>query len=178
MPLFSLSCRQLICICLFVSTVYLSEDKPTKEYERQREKLLHESSPVAKVKILIKMAEINLEEAGDSVRKGNLGEADKFLIRYSEVIHKADELLKSSHRNAQKNPAGFKDFEISLRKQLRKLADWRLSYPVDEQQKISEAITSAEAAKEDMFQAIFGPENIRRGKSDHPEKELNEASDR
>ena len=164
MPSFPLSCIHFTYICLFASTVYLSEDRATRDYERQQEKLLHEASPVSRVKILIKMSEINLEEVGHFVKKGNLGEADKFLIRYSDVIHQADEVLKSSHRNAQKNPAGFKEFEISLRKQLRKLTDWKLSYPVDQQEKISQAITSAELAKEDMFQAIFGPENVRRGK--------------
>jgi len=40
----------------------LSEDKATRDYERQQEKLLHEASPVSRVKILIKMSEINLEE--------------------------------------------------------------------------------------------------------------------
>src|SRR2546426_4639266 len=86
------------------------------------------------------------------------------IFRYNDVIRQADEVLKSSHRNAQKNPAGFKEFEIALRKQLRKLADLKLSYPVDQQEKISQAITSAELAKEAMFQAIFGTENIRHGK--------------
>ena len=164
MPSFSLSCIQSICICVVVSSVYLSQDKPAREYERQQEKLLHETGPIGKVKILIKMSEIDLEEATHFVKKGNLGEADRFLTRYSDIIHQADEVLKSSHRNAQKNPAGFKEFEIALRKQLRKLADLKLSYPVDQQEKISQAITSAELAKEAMFQAIFGTENIRHGK--------------
>ena len=169
----SLSCIHFVCAFLFVSSVCLSEDKPTGEYERQQEKLSHEGSPVGKVKILIKMSEISLKEVVDFVKKGDLVEADKSLIRYNDVIRQADEVLKSSHRNAQKNPAGFKEVEISVRKQLRKLADLKLSYPVDQQEKISQAIASAELAKEDMFQAIFGPENIRRGKgrSENPRKE-------
>ena len=129
MPSLSLSCIRLVAVLFLISSVCLSEDKPTGEYERQQEKLSHEGSPVGKVKILIKMSEISLKEVVDFVKKRDLVEADKSLIRYNDVIRQADEVLKSSHRNAQKNPAGFKEFEISLRKQLRKLADLKLSYP-------------------------------------------------
>jgi hypothetical protein len=157
-------CLQLTCPHLLISASYPGEDKPGREYQKQLEKLQRETSPVGKAKIWIKMSEIDLEEAAHWIKEGELDEANKFLTRYIGVIRQADETLKNSQRNAQKNPAGFKDFEISLRKQLRKLADLKLSYPFDQREKIEQAIACAESAQEDMLQAIFGPENTRRRK--------------
>ena len=113
---------------------------------------------------MIKMSDLDMNQAGHWVKKGNLLEADRFLNRYREVIKQTSRVLKGSNRNAQKNPTGFKDFEIALRRQLRKLADLKPNYPFDQQEAINQAIATAESAKEQMFQAIFGPENAGRGK--------------
>jgi uncharacterized protein DUF5667 len=157
-------CFQLTCTHLLTSVSYPSENKPEREYQKLLEKLQRETSPVPKAKVWIKMSEIDLEEAAQLIKEGKLDEANEFLTRYIDVIRQANETLKNSRRNAQKNPAGFKEFEISLRKQLRKLADLKLSYPVDQRGKMEQAIACAESAQEDMLQAIFGPENTRRRK--------------
>jgi len=157
-------CFQLTCTHLLTTFSYPGENKPEREYQKQLEKLQRETSPVAKAKIWIKMSEIDLDEAAQRIKDGELDDANKFLTRYIDVIRQANETLKNSQRNAQKNPAGFKEFEISLRKQLRKLADLKLSYPFEQRQKIEEAIAGAESAQGDMLQAIFGPENTRRRK--------------
>ena len=157
-------CLQLTCTHLLITVSYPSENKPEREYQKQLEKLQRETSPVAKAKIWIKMSEIDLEEAAQRIKEGELDDANKYLTRYIDVIRQANETLKNSQRNAQKNPAGFKEFEISLRKQLRKLADLKLSYPFDQREKIDQAIAGAESAQGDMLQAIFGPENTRRRK--------------
>src|SRR5262249_36486498 len=149
---------------LFAVGHYHGEDQSLGEYQKQQNKLSRETSVVGKAKVLIKMSDLDLSEASHRVKKGDLVEADRFLKRYTDVITQTSQTLKASNRNAQKNPAGFKDFEIALRKQLRKLADLKLSYSFDQQETINQAITTAESAKEEMFQAIFGAENAGRRK--------------
>jgi len=124
--------------------------------------------------VLVKMSDLDTNEASHWVKKGNLLEADRFLNRYTEVIKQTSQVLKGSNRNAQKNPVGFKDFEIALRRQLRKLVDLKPRYPFDQQEAIDQAITTAESAKEQMIQAIFGPENAGRGKDRRTEKSKEE----
>jgi hypothetical protein len=156
-----------ICIELLFAICYRSEDRNSSEYQKQQERLSRETSPIGKVKILVKMSELDIGEVSHWIKKGNLPEADRFLNRYVSVIRQASEILKSSNRNAQKNPAGFKDFEISLRKQLRKLLDLKPSYPFDQQKPVNEAITAVESVKEEMLRAIFGSENTGHRKAEN-----------
>ena len=145
------------------------EDSPKKDLVQQQEKLNHETSAVGKVKALIKISDIHLRSASQEVKKSNFAAADRNLELYKESVEKAQVTLKSSHRNAQKNPAGFKEFEISLRKQLRVLEDLRSHYSFDQLQTITAAITAAKAAQDAMFAEIFGPENTgRRREKDSP----------
>jgi hypothetical protein len=164
MQLFFYFFLQLVCLRLLLLGTPLGEDKTVSEYQKQQEKLSHETNPIGKAKILTRMSDLDLAEATHWAKKGNLAEADRFLDRYSDIIRQIDQALRTSKRDAQKNPAGFKEFEISLRRQLRKLADLKLSYSFDQRERINEAIATAESAKEDMFQALFGPENTGRRK--------------
>jgi hypothetical protein len=171
--------RYAVCSTCFgflfaVSTA--AAGQTSDEYQKQAEKLAGETSPIGKVKVLIKMSDLDIGKVGHWLKKGNLLEADEFLNRYRKVIKQISEILKASNRNAQKNPAGFKEFEIALRRQLRKLADLKLNYSFDQQEAISQAIATAESAKEEMFQAIFGPENAgrRKDRSERTEKSKEE----
>jgi len=162
----------LVAVGSLFAAGYHGQDRSLDEYQKQQDKLSRETSLVGKVKVLIKISELDLNEASQRVKKGELLEADRFLKRYAESITQTSKILKDSNRNAQKNPSGFKDFEMGLRKQLRKLADLKLSYSFDQQETINQAITTAESAKEQMFQAIFGPENAsrRKDRNDQTEK--------
>ena len=148
------------------------EDSLKKDLVQQQEKLNRETSAVGKVKALIKISDIHLRSASQDVKKGSLAAADRNLELYKESVEKALKTLQSSRRNAQKNPAGFKEFEISLRKQLRVLDDLRSHYSFDQVQTIDATIAAAKAAQDAMFAEIFGPENTGRRKekdsSHHP----------
>jgi hypothetical protein len=148
-------------------------DSLKKELVQQQEKLSRETSPVGKVKALIKIADIYLKSASQDVKKDSLTAADRNLELYTESVQSTLQTLKSSRRNAQRNPAGFKEFEISLRKQLRALDDLRSQYSFDQVQTIDTAITAAKAAQDAMLAEIFGPENTgqRREKDSNQPKE-------
>ena len=132
------------------------------DYLKLQEKVSRETNPVGKTKALIKMSEIDLREARSKALAKNLEEADKSLIRYAGVVRQASEVLKLSNRNAQKNPAGFKDLEIALSLQLRKLNDLKEYYPYDQQQTIEKAIDVAHQTHQEMINAIFGTETSRK----------------
>jgi len=156
----------LISLPIFALTwggqLAFSEESLKQDLVQQQERLNRETSAVGKVKALIKISDIHLRSAGQAVKKGDLGAADRNLELYKESVNHALETLKSSRRNAQKNPAGFKEFEISLRKQLRVLDDLRSHYSFDRVQTIDAAIAAAKAAQDAMFAEIFGPENTGR----------------
>jgi hypothetical protein len=149
---------QAFTVLLWCPGSVCSDERLKKELLQQQEKLNRETSPVGKAKALIKISDLHLQLAADAV-KTDFGKADHLLVQYTESVNQALAVLKSSGRNAQKNPAGFKQFEISLRKQLRLLDDLKSHYPYDQVETIDRAIQAAKSAQEEMFAQIFGVEN-------------------
>jgi len=156
----------LISLPIFALTwggqLAFSEESLKKDLVQQQEKLNRETSAIGKVKTLIKISDLHLRSASQQAKNSDLAGADRNLELYKESINHALETLKSSRRDAQKNPAGFKEFEISLRKQLRVLDDLRSHYSFEQVQTIDAAIAAAKAAQEAMLAEIFGPENTGR----------------
>ena len=154
-----------ICLHLFAltwSSELICKDSLKKDLAKQQEKFNRQTGIVGKVKALIKISDIHLRSARHEINRSELTAADRDLDLYKESVERALEMLKSSQRNAQKNPAGFKEFEISLRKQLRVLDDLRSHYSFDQVQTINAVITTAKEAQDAMLEEIFGPENTRR----------------
>ncbi len=139
--------------------------KLERRYQAQQIKLQRQGKSVKKVKILIRMSAIDLEIVSRGVRRSQYSEADRILGRYAGTVGRAEQVLKDSNRDPQRKPGGFKHLEISLRKQLRQLADLRDLYPFDRQQVIDRAIACAEAVKQRMIAALFGPDNTGRSGS-------------
>ncbi len=156
-------------VCLAILSlavpVLALDGKLERKYQGQQGKLRRQGKSVKRVKILIKMSAIDLEMVSRRVRRGLFSEADRILERYSATVGRAEQILKDLKRDPQRKPAGFKHLEISLRKQLRQLADLRALYPFDRQQAIDRTIACAEAVKQRMIGALFGPDNTGRSGS-------------
>jgi hypothetical protein len=153
---------RLLVLILTASLCILGDENLKQEFLRQNQKLNRETSPVGKVKVLIRIASLHLQSVSHALKSDDFLQADRSLVQYKETIGQALETLKTSGRNAQKNPAGFKEFEISLRKQLRLLDDLKSRYSFDEIETIDRAIQTAKSAQEEMFEQIFGAENTGR----------------
>ncbi|MDE2756119.1 MAG: hypothetical protein OXU26_12155 [Acidobacteriota bacterium] len=153
-------------VCLVILSlampVLARDTKLERQYQGQQGKLRRQGNTVKKVKILIRMSAIDLEIVSRRVRSGLFSDADRILERYAGAVGRAEQVLKDSKRDPQRKPGGFKHLEISLRKQLRQLADLRDRYPFDRQQVIDRTIACAEAVKQRMIAALFGPDNTGR----------------
>jgi hypothetical protein len=151
---------QILTLACFVCVLHSAEEISDKNYLKLEQKLKTTTDPIGKAKTLIPMADFQLKGAAHQAKKSNFTEADQSLSRYRAIIHQTQEILISSGKNAQKNPTGFKDFEIALRRQLRTLDDMRLAYPYEQAQKLNETIEDAKAAQESMLVKIFGEGNF------------------
>lgn len=153
-------------VCLVVLSlavpVLARDTRLERKYQGQQAKLKRQGNSVKKVKILIRMSAMDLEMVSRGVRRGLYPEADRILERYAGNVGRAERVLKDSKRDPQRKPGGFKHLEISLRKQLRQLTDLRDLYPFDRQRVIDSTIACAEAVKQRMIAALFGPDNAGR----------------
>jgi hypothetical protein len=151
---------QILTLAWFVCVLHAGEETSDKNYLKLEQKLKTTTDPIGKAKILIQMADVQLQGATHHAKKSNFTEADQSLSRYRSIIHETQEILISSGKNAQKNPTGFKDFEIALRRQLRALEDLRSNYPYELAQGLNGTIEEAKAAQESMLVQIFGEGNF------------------
>ncbi len=158
-----------ITAALLINPLSAADSKLERQYQSQQGALKRQGNVVKRVKILIKMSSIDLRLVSRRVKKGLYSEADRLLMRYIENIRQAEQVLKDSKRNPQRKPGGFKHLEISLRKQLRQLADLQDLYPFDRQMAIDRTIGCAEAVKQRMIAALFGADNTGRPADQSPQ---------
>ena len=109
----------LIAICGSVA----AQSKTEVSLQKERTSLSKTNNPVDRTKIQIKISNLLLTLLADAARDGNDKLAEQYLNDYSRTISDAHITMMKTGKDAHKHPAGFKDLEISLRKQQRQLSD-------------------------------------------------------
>src|SRR5215470_16839187 len=94
-------------------------DKRLERLDREREKLKHTNDAVDRTKIDIDISDILLGLVSDAVRSGEPEVLGRRLNEYVETIQDAHHAMMGTGRDAHRKPKGFKDLEISLRRQIR-----------------------------------------------------------
>lgn len=132
-----------------------SYDDRARELQKERERLARENDPVDRAKIGIKISDLLLENVADSVREGNLEGMQMELAAYTSAIESAHQTLVDSGRNGQKKSSGFVEFEIALRKQVRKFDDYARMLATDRRGPIEQAKKLATGIQNKLLKAIF-----------------------
>jgi len=151
---------QVLSLACVLNHLRAAKEYSDRDYLKLEQKLKTTTDPIHKVKILIKLSDFQLRDAALKAKKTDFTEADQYLSHYLETILQTQNILKSSGRNAKKNPAGFKEFEIALKRQVRALEDLRSVYPYEQADKVNGTIQDVKAAQENMLLQIFGEGNI------------------
>lgn len=87
--------------------------------------------PVRNAKDVIRQGEARLELMRLEIRNENYDAALQVLKDYHTAIKSAYALLKNSGRNADKNPGGFKELQMHIRRTLNRLDQSILDLPVE-----------------------------------------------
>src|SRR5215831_17120249 len=98
-------------------------DKRIEQLSKERERLKRTNDPVDRTKTDIRISEILLTFVGDAVKDGDPDALSQRLTEYREAIEDAHQTMTATGRDANKKPGGFKDLEMSLRRQLVRLKD-------------------------------------------------------
>src|SRR5262249_36195044 len=129
------------------------------DLQRERDKLKRATDPVDRAKSDIKISEILLSLTNDSVRNGDAETMEQHLTEYVSTIQDAHETLMKTGRDARKKPHGFKDLEISLRRQINQLKDIGGALTVDQREPVDKARSEASRIRDDLLKALFGGQN-------------------
>lgn len=87
---------------------------------------------VGKAKMTAKQGEAQMEELRKDIREEKYDEAVKVLTEYRDAIKSAHTALKASGRDAERKPAGFKELQLHLRRNLLRLGQTILSLPYEQ----------------------------------------------
>ena len=140
-------------------------DKRLLNLEKERDKLNRQTDPVGRAKTDIKISEILLSLVTDAVRTGDAELIEQRLEEYVAVIQDAHRTMVKTGRDAHRQPKGFKDLEIALRRQVRQLEDIGKVLAFDQREPVDKAKEQASDIRDDLLKALFGEQNAPSRKS-------------
>jgi hypothetical protein len=141
------------------AALQLQIDKRLERLDRDREKLKRTNDPVDRTKIDIDVSEILLSLISDAVKSGEPEVLGKRLSEYVETIQDAHQAMMKTGRDAHRKPKGFKELEISLRRQIRILDDIGRGLTFDQREPVEKAKQQASDIRDDLLKALFGEPN-------------------
>jgi len=134
-------------------------DKRLERLDREREKLRRTTDGVDRTKIDINISEILLSLVSDAVKSGEPEVLGRRLDEYVDTIEDAHQAMMKTGRDAHRKPKGFKDLEISLRRQIRILDDIGRGLTFDQREPVDKARKQASDIRDDLLKALFGEQN-------------------
>jgi hypothetical protein len=134
-------------------------DKRLERLDRERDKLRHATDGVDRTKIDINISEILLSLVSDAVKSGEPEALGRRLDEYVDAIEDAHQAIMKTGRDAHRKPKGFKDLEISLRRQIRILDDIGRGLTFDQREPVDKARKQASDIRDDLLKALFGEPN-------------------
>src|SRR5262249_4336903 len=103
----------------------------------------------------IRIAHLLLDFVASSARDHDMEAMVPLVDQYTTAIQSARDAIVNSDRDATRNAAGFKDPELALRRQTRRIQDISTSLSVGDRPPLTHALEVATAIREEMFRRIF-----------------------
>jgi|GEM_PF-1241504 len=121
----------------------------------ERGRLPDLDNPVEKTRSYITISEILLDFAAGAATDGDVGAVKSLLDQYTAAIRSARDTMLESDLDAERRPAGYRDLEISLRGQIRRLDDMQRQLSTDDRRPVTDALDIAAAIREQMLRRLF-----------------------
>ena len=131
-------------VLLFTFSGYATaQSKTAAALKKERSNLEKTSSPVQHTRIAIKVADLLITLTTEDAHAGNDRAVEENMNEYARTIEDARSTMIKTGADAHKHPAGFKDLEIAMRKQQRRLADIGKLVDFDKRSPIEKALKLA-----------------------------------
>jgi len=114
-----------------------------------------ETNPTKKAKLAIQIAALKLGEAVDAYDHNQFDQGPKLIDTYCGWMKNAWQLLEKSGRDASRKPQGFKDLDIALRENARRLDDLARRTPYADRPDIEHAGAEIDAIHAQVLAALF-----------------------
>lgn len=129
-------------------------------------RLQREQNPVKKAKIEIRLARLKLLRGLDACQKDDHEQCQQGLSTYFDLISSSWQRLKSSGRQAVRQPQGFKELDIALREDLRRLEDLKRGVPFADRGEVEKTSEEIEKIRNEVLKALFPGERPKGAQND------------
>jgi hypothetical protein len=133
----------------------MSSEQRAERLATERGRLADLLDPVERTKSYITISEILLSFASEALRDGAVADMKTLVGQYITAVESARDAMVDSNRDAERRPGGYKELEIAMRNQLRRLEDIRRQLVVDERKPIDDAIAVASSVRDEMLRRLF-----------------------
>ena|SRR6187399_884218 len=123
--------------------------------QKERVNLSKTNDPVGRTKTQIKISNLLLTLLTDAARDGNDKLVEQHLNDYSNTISDAHLTMMKSGKDAHKHPSGYKDLEISLRKQQRQLSDAAKLVDIDSRDEVDRVRKQASDISDQLVKTML-----------------------
>ena len=115
----------------------------------------HEADPVRKARVLAKLGDDQVAQAGEQLKSGADVDSLQTLEKYRDEIRETVTALEAAVPDAEKKPAGFKELQISMRETVRHIDDLILTLPVDKRPFFREVRDDLVKTQNELVDALF-----------------------
>lgn len=120
-----------------------------------RDILQQATKPVERAKAYVQLSDILIRYVHSMMPRNDAEATREWLDQYQDAILSARETMLASGRDAQRHPEGYRELEISLRRHIRWLNDWRIGLVDQERTSIEDTMKTATAIRGEMLQLLF-----------------------
>ena len=115
----------------------------------------HENDPVRRARLLVKLGDDEVELAKKQLQGGNDVASLETLENYRGQVEQTVAGLKATGVDAERKPGGFKELQISLRENIRRVDDLIFTLPADKRPFFREVRTALANMQNDLIDALF-----------------------
>jgi hypothetical protein len=118
-------------------------------------RIAREPDPVRKAKYEIRLGEVKLQQAISAYDHDQFESGEKLLDSYFDKMKDAWKFLKDSGRDAARKPAGFKELDIALREDARRVDDLRHRVPFMDRGPLDQVTQEISETHAEVMAALF-----------------------
>jgi hypothetical protein len=120
----------------------------------ERGKLSETTNPIARTKSYIVISDLLLSFASDAVREQAHDDVVNLLNEYVRTIRTAQETIVNSERPPARQPLGYTELEVALRRQVKTLQDLRTKVDAADQGTVDQVVQVAASIREELSNMV------------------------
>jgi len=141
------------CAARTETTTLMGE--PGKLTLGQARNLLEQSKkPVDRTRAYVELSDILIRHV-HRIPRSDQERTREWLEQYQNAILSARDEIVTSGRDAQQHPDGFRELEMTLRRHVRWLSDWKIGLAGEEREPIESTLRTASEIRTEMMDLLF-----------------------